>query len=46
MRCVVGIDAAWTVTEPSGVALAVDDNGWRLAAVAPSYDDFLLTLPR
>ena len=41
MRAVLGIDAAWTLTEPSGVALAVEDNGWRLVAVAPSYDDFL-----
>lgn len=41
MKAVLGIDAAWTLTEPSGVALAVNDNGWRLAAVAPSYDHFL-----
>lgn len=41
MRSVLGIDAAWTLTEPSGVALAIYEGGWRLAAVAPSYDDFL-----
>jgi predicted RNase H-like nuclease len=41
MKAVLGIDAAWTLTEPSGVALAVNGNGWRLAAVAPSYDHFL-----
>ncbi|RYE38187.1 MAG: DUF429 domain-containing protein, partial [Hyphomicrobiales bacterium] len=41
MRAVIGIDAAWTLTEPSGVALVVEDRGWRLAAVAPSYDAFI-----
>jgi predicted RNase H-like nuclease len=41
MKAVLGVDASWTFTEPSGVALAVEDNGWRLAAVAPSYDHFL-----
>lgn len=41
MKVVLGIDAAWTLTEPSGIALAVEDKGWRLAAVAPSYDHFL-----
>lgn len=41
MKAVLGIDAAWTLTEPSGVALAVKDREWRLAAVAPSYDRFL-----
>ena len=41
-RAVLGIDAAWTATEPSGVALAVEDaGGWRLAAVEASYDHFL-----
>ncbi len=38
MRVVLGIDAAWTKTQPSGVAVAVEDeSGWRLVAVAPSY---------
>ena len=42
LRAVLGIDAAWTATEPSGVALAVEtDGGWRLAAVEAGYDHFL-----
>ena len=42
MRAVLGIDAAWTITEPSGVALAIETaSGWRLAAVEASYDHFL-----
>jgi len=42
LRAVIGIDAAWTATEPSGVALLVEDaRGWRSAAVAPSYADFV-----
>lgn len=42
MRVVLGIDAAWTAHNPSGVALAVDDGAgrWRLVAVVPSYADF------
>ena len=41
-RAVLGIDAAWTVTEPSGVAAAVEmASGWRLAAVAASYEQFI-----
>jgi predicted RNase H-like nuclease len=41
-RAVLGVDAAWTETEPSGVALAVEpEAGWRLAAVEASYDRFL-----
>src|SRR5665811_2572672 len=41
MRSVLGIDAAWTVTQPSGIALAVNrSDGWQLAAVEPSYSDF------
>jgi predicted RNase H-like nuclease len=43
LRAVLGIDAAWTMTEPSGVALAIEDGGWRLAATAPSYDAFIRT---
>ncbi|MGP7796797.1 DUF429 domain-containing protein [Sphingomonas sp. CLY1604] len=39
---VLGIDAAWTATKPSGVALAVlQAGGWTLRAVAPSYRHFL-----
>ena len=41
-RAVLGVDAAWTETEPSGVALAVEaEAGWRLAAVEESYGCFL-----
>lgn len=46
MRSVLGIDAAWTDREPSGVALIADDgSGWRLMDVAPSYMAFLQLLP-
>ena len=39
---VLGIDAAWTATRPSGVALAVRQaERWTLRAVAPSYAHFL-----
>lgn len=39
---VLGIDAAWTNTNPSGVALARGDAGrWALVAAASSYGDFL-----
>jgi predicted RNase H-like nuclease len=41
MRAVLGIDAAWTLTRPSGVALAVESaDGWHLIAVTPSYQRF------
>ena len=41
-RAVLGLDAAWTSTEPSGVALAIEtESGWRLAALDASYDQFL-----
>ena len=44
MRAVLGVDAAWTEREPSGVALIADDStGWRLIEVAASYAAFLLT---
>ena len=44
MRAVLGIDAAWTLMQPSGVALAVERaSGWELMAVAPSYDCFYAT---
>jgi len=43
MQAVLGIDAAWTATHPSGVALAVECGGvWQLTAVASSYEDFRL----
>ncbi len=41
-RAVLGIDAAWTTGQPSGVALCVERGGtWRCEAVVPSYTDFL-----
>jgi predicted RNase H-like nuclease len=42
MRAVLGIDAAWTSTAPSGVALCIEETaGWRCVAVAPSYAAFV-----
>jgi len=42
MSVVLGIDAAWTATEPSGVALAVKrGDEWRSVAIAPSYSTFI-----
>ncbi len=42
MRAVLGIDAAWTAHNPSGIALVVETaGGWRLVAAEPSYDRFL-----
>jgi predicted RNase H-like nuclease len=39
---VLGIDAAWTPHNPSGVALVQRAaNGWQCLALAPSYDSFL-----
>jgi hypothetical protein len=39
---VLGIDAAWTLGEPSGVALLERvESRWRSVAVAPSYSSFL-----
>ncbi len=43
MRAVLGIDAAWTLNQSSGVALLSQkgpDAPWRLVAVEPSYQDF------
>jgi predicted RNase H-like nuclease len=42
MPAVLGIDAAWTETAPSGVAL-VDEtpDGWHCAGLAPSYEAFI-----
>jgi predicted RNase H-like nuclease len=41
MRVVLGIDAAWKATEPSGVALAKETTaGWRLVVVESSYAHF------
>jgi predicted RNase H-like nuclease len=39
-RAVLGIDAAWTAGQPSGVALLVERSGWTCAGLAPSYADF------
>ncbi|CDZ39023.1 Hypothetical protein NGAL_HAMBI1146_31870 [Neorhizobium galegae bv. officinalis] len=42
MKVVLGIDAAWTEMQPSGLALIVDDGGgWRLVEAAASYAAFL-----
>jgi predicted RNase H-like nuclease len=42
MTLVLGIDAAWTASEPSGVALVGTQNGTpSCLAVAPSYAEFL-----
>jgi predicted RNase H-like nuclease len=39
-RAILGLDAAWTPRQPSGVALLVEGRGgWRCAALAPSYPD-------
>lgn len=41
MRTVLGIDAAWTPKQPSGVAtIAEEPNGWRIVAVESSYKNF------
>ena len=41
-ECVLGIDAAWTSHQPSGIALVqITATGWSCLAVAPSYDIFL-----
>ena len=42
VHCVLGIDAAWTAHNPSGVALVQRAaEGWQCLALAPSYDAFL-----
>jgi len=47
MKAVLGIDAAWTTGQPSGVALVVEsDKGWRCSAVAPSYQQFVELVQR
>jgi hypothetical protein len=41
MQAVLGIDAAWTVSKPSRVALAVErSGGWQVIAAASSYQCF------
>ena len=40
--CVLGIDAAWTAHQPSGIALVQNTaRGWSCLAVAPSYEAFI-----
>ena len=40
--CVLGIDAAWTAHQPSGIALVQDTaTGWSCLAIAPSYEAFI-----
>jgi predicted RNase H-like nuclease len=42
MQSILGIDAAWTRQQPSGVALVRGDGmSWTALAAAPSYDAFL-----
>ena len=42
MPAILAIDAAWTNTQPSGIALVVQkSDGWHCVAVAPSYGSFL-----
>lgn len=42
MISILGIDTAWTSTEPSGVALVVGERDeWRTLCVAPSYEAFV-----
>ncbi len=39
---ILGIDAAWTLAQPSGIALAArSPAGWRLITAEPSYQHFL-----
>ena len=41
MTTILAIDAAWTATEPSGVAVVQEGpTGWRCLGVAPSYQEF------
>jgi len=42
LRSVLGIDAAWTERQPSGVALITDDgSGWKIIEAVASYAAFL-----
>lgn len=42
MTTILALDAAWTVHQPSGVALVQErESGWRCIALAPSYEAFL-----
>lgn len=45
LRAVLGIDAAWTATQPSGVALVIETpTGWELKALEASYQHFHVLL--
>ena len=47
MTSILGIDAAWTQTHPSGVALVSKHaTGWQLTAAEPSYQRFLARTDR
>ncbi len=40
--CILGIDAAWTAHQPSGIALVQRTNaGWNCLALTPSYETFI-----
>ena len=42
IACILGIDAAWTAHQPSGIALVQDTaTGWSCLAIAPSYEAFI-----
>lgn len=42
VRVILGIDSAWTETQPSGVALLRGDGGaWQCLGLAPSYRSFV-----
>ena len=42
MSVVLGIDAAWSEAQPSGVAVVLSSaDAWRCAGVAPSYEAFM-----
>ena len=46
MRAVLGIDAAWTERQPSGLALIEGEGvNWTVVCVAPSYDAFIAGTP-
>ena len=47
VTAVLGIDAAWTTTQPSGVALLSNASGrWRCVGLAPSYASFVTLAAR
>ena len=43
MNAVLGIDAAWTVSEPSGIALVkgIPGRKWQCVVLSPSYSTFM-----